>query len=155
VFHHVVVFNQQSRHVADSLRKGDSVLIAGDLRFGTYIDKESGQTWETRDVVADNVGASLKFADVNIDRAPKANGHAADKSAKGPVAAPASYAGTSRNRMRARQCAVDSRSTSAKSIMIRCSGEDSGLASCSASNRTAVSAIAEPPRSTVVRLGTE
>ena len=98
VFHRVVVFNQQARHVADSLRKGDSVIVAGDLRFGTYTDKESGQTRETRDIVADNVGASLKYAGAIVDRAPKANGPAADKSATGPVAAPASYAGTGLSR---------------------------------------------------------
>ena len=92
VFHRVVVFNQQARHVADSLRKGDSVLVAGDLRFGTYTDKDSGQTRETRDIVADNVAASLKFTGVALDRSPKANGPAAD--ATGPVAAPASYPGT-------------------------------------------------------------
>jgi single-strand DNA-binding protein len=91
VFHRVVVFNQQARHVADSLHKGDSVLVAGDLRFGTYTDKETGQTRETRDIVADNVGASLKFGGVTVERTPKANGPAAD--ATGPVAAPASYAG--------------------------------------------------------------
>ncbi|WP_169582094.1 MULTISPECIES: single-stranded DNA-binding protein [Microbacterium] len=92
VFHRVVVFNQQARHVADSLHKGDSVLVAGDLRFGTYTDNETGQTRETRDIVADNVGASLKFSGVTVERTPKANGPAAD--ATGPVAAPASYAGT-------------------------------------------------------------
>lgn len=92
VFHRVVVFNQQARNVADSLRKGDAVLVAGDLRFGTYTDKDSGQTRETRDIVADNVAASLKFTGLALDRFPKANGPAAD--ATGPVAAPASYAGT-------------------------------------------------------------
>src|SRR5690606_24862215 len=61
VFHRVVVFNQQSRHVADSLHKGDSVIDAGDLRFGIYVDKETGQSRETRDIIADNIGASLKF----------------------------------------------------------------------------------------------
>lgn len=91
VFHRVVVFNQQSRHVADSLRKGDSVLVAGDLRFGTYTDKETGQTRETRDIVADNVGASLKFASVDVERNPKAEGPAA--TATGPSTTPASYAG--------------------------------------------------------------
>lgn len=91
VFHRVVVFNQQSRHVANSLHKGDAVIVAGDLRFGTYVDKETGQSRETRDIVADNVGASLKFTGVDIERAPKANGPAAD--ASGPVATPASYAG--------------------------------------------------------------
>lgn len=93
VFHRVVVFNQQSRHVANSLHKGDTVVVAGELRFGTYIDKESGTTRETRDVIADNVGASLKFANVAVDRSPKASGPAADASATGPVAAPVSYTG--------------------------------------------------------------
>lgn len=93
VYHRVVVFNQQASHVAHSLRKGDSVVVAGELRFGTYIDRESGQSRETRDVFADNVAASLKFADVEIGRTPKANGPAAT----GPVAAPeASGAGITR-----------------------------------------------------------
>jgi single-strand DNA-binding protein len=91
VFHRVVVFDRQARHVADSLHKGDSVVVAGDLRFGTYVDKETGQTRESRDVIADNVGASLKFANVSVERTPKADGPAAH--APGPSATPASYAG--------------------------------------------------------------
>jgi len=90
VFHRVVVFNQQARHVAESLHKGDSVLLAGDLRFGTYTDKETGQTRETRDVVADNVAASLKFTSVDVARAPKANG---PEYASGPEVAPVSTTG--------------------------------------------------------------
>ena len=96
MFHRVVVFNQQARNVADSLHKGDSVIVAGDLRFGTYTDKETGQTRETRDVVADNVGASVKFQTVTVARTPKAEGPAAH--APGPSVAPASYAGTGMNR---------------------------------------------------------
>lgn len=92
VYHRVVVFSQQSRNVAASLRKGDAVLVAGDLRFGTYTDNETGQSRETRDIVADNVGASLKYASVAVDRAPKATSPAAH--AAGPVAEPAPYAGT-------------------------------------------------------------
>jgi single-strand DNA-binding protein len=98
VFHRVVVFNAQSRHVADSLRKGDSVLVAGDLRFGTYVDKETGQTRETRDIVADNVGASLKFTGVDVDRNPKGNGPEADRTATGPTATPAWNAGATVSR---------------------------------------------------------
>lgn len=94
VFHRVVVFNQQARHVAASLHKGDSVIVAGDLRFGTYTDKETGQSRETRDIVADNVGASLKFADIAVSRSPKAEGPGTDHSATGPTAVPTSYAGT-------------------------------------------------------------
>ncbi|WP_171013221.1 single-stranded DNA-binding protein [Microbacterium sp. 2FI] len=88
VFHRVVVFDKQAAHVARSLRRGDNVLVAGDLRFGTYTDRESGQTRETRDIVADNVGASLKFVDVGVERAPKASGPAARVDAPGPEAAP-------------------------------------------------------------------
>lgn len=91
VFHRVVVFNQQARHVTNSLHKGDTAIVVGDLRFGSYTDKDSGQVRETRDVLADTVGASLKFADATVTRAPKASGPAAN--ASGPVAAPASYAG--------------------------------------------------------------
>lgn len=93
VFHRVVAFNQQARHIATSLHKGDNVLVAGDLRFGTYVDKESGQTRETRDVIAENVGASLKFTGVQIDHAPKANGPAAE--APGPYTTPVSQTGAS------------------------------------------------------------
>ena len=96
VFHRVVVFNQQARNVADSLHKGDAVIVAGDLRFGTYTDKETGQTRETRDVVADNVGASVKFQTVTVARTPKAEGPAAHD--PGPSVAPASYAGTGMSR---------------------------------------------------------
>ncbi len=65
------------------------MLVSGELRFGNYVDKETGKTRETRDVIADNIGASLKFADVGIQRAPKANGPAAT----GPIAAPAETVG--------------------------------------------------------------
>lgn len=91
VFHRVVVFNSQARHVADSLRKGDAVLVAGDLRFSTYTDRESGATREARDIVADNVGASLKFASVEVERSPKASGPVAH--APGPEATPVSHTG--------------------------------------------------------------
>ncbi|GAA1979241.1 single-stranded DNA-binding protein [Microbacterium pumilum] len=93
VFHRVVVFDRQAGNVARSLSRGDNVIIAGELRFGSYTDKESGQTRETRDIVADNVGASLKFATVGVERAPKASGPAADASASGPVAVPVSSTG--------------------------------------------------------------
>lgn len=85
VFHRAVVFNDQARHVVDSLRKGDSVLVAGELRFGSYTDKDDNVR-ESRDVVADTVAASLRFATVNVTRAPKASGPNAH--AEGPVAAP-------------------------------------------------------------------
>ena len=54
------------------------MLVGGDLRFDTHTNKETGQSRETRDIVADNVGASLKFANVDLERNPKAEGPAAN-----------------------------------------------------------------------------
>jgi hypothetical protein len=34
VFHRVVVFDRQAQHVAASLKKGDTVLVAGGMKFG-------------------------------------------------------------------------------------------------------------------------
>lgn len=87
VFHRVVVFNQQAGHVATSLHKGDPVIVAGELRFGSYTNEDTGQTRETRDIVADNVGASLKFGNVQVERSPNGNGPAAE--ATGPTITPA------------------------------------------------------------------
>ena len=87
VFHRVVAFGDQARHIVDSLHKGDQVLVDGDLRFATYTDKD-GNAREGRDVIADTVAASLQFATVSIGRAPKANGPDASY-AEGPQAAPA------------------------------------------------------------------
>jgi len=86
VFHDVVVFGKQARNAAASVRKGDAVLVTGQLRFSTYTDKETGAQRENRQVVADTVAASLKFDEVRVTRSPKAKGPEAY--ATGPVAAP-------------------------------------------------------------------
>jgi single-strand DNA-binding protein len=86
VFHRVVVFGEQAQHVVDSLHEGNRVLVSGDLRFGTFTDKDQNVR-ESRDIIADSVAASLRFATANIERAPKASGP--DAYAEGPVAAPA------------------------------------------------------------------
>ena len=85
IFHQVATFGAQARHVAASLSKGDNVVVNGDLKFGSY--EKDGVTRETRQVIADTVGASLKFNNVEIaQNAPKAKGPEAY--ATGPVATP-------------------------------------------------------------------
>lgn len=86
VFHDVAVFGKQAKHAAASLRKGDAALVAGHLRFGSYVDKETGAARETRQVVADTVAASLKHNDVEVVRSPKAK--SPELHATGPFAAP-------------------------------------------------------------------
>ncbi|WP_052226538.1 single-stranded DNA-binding protein [Microbacterium mangrovi] len=86
VFHRVTAFGRQAGNVADSLRKGDTVLVSGELKFGSYVDKQTGATRESREILADTVGASLKYNAVQVDHAPRVSGPAAD--ATGPYAAP-------------------------------------------------------------------
>ena len=86
VFHRVVAFGQQAQNVAASLRKGHNVVVNGDLKFGTYTNPETGETRETRQVIADTVGASLKFNEVTVGQSPKAKGP--ELYATGPVATP-------------------------------------------------------------------
>ena len=88
-----VLFTLKKGSTMQTAKKGDTVLVAGDLRFGTYTDKDTGATRETRDVVADHVGASLRYQAVTVERSPKANGPAADTTATGPVAEPVSTTG--------------------------------------------------------------
>tara|TARA_B100000378_G_scaffold260530_1_gene241250 strand:+ start:227 stop:670 length:444 start_codon:yes stop_codon:yes gene_type:complete len=87
VFHRAVAFDEQARNIATSLRKGDHVIVEGNLRFSTYTDKDTGQPRESRDLIADTVGASLRFTTVAVQRTPKVSGPAAE--ATGPVAEPA------------------------------------------------------------------
>ena len=90
VYHRIVAFGATARNVAASLQKGDAALVVGELRFGNYTDKETGEVRETRDVVADAVGPSLRFTEVTVDRNPKASGPVVH--ATGPVATPPSAA---------------------------------------------------------------
>ena len=73
VFHDVVAFGSQARHAASSLRKGDAIIAAGEMQFSTYVDKQ-GQEREGRQVLANTVGASLRYNDVEVNRNPKARG---------------------------------------------------------------------------------
>lgn len=86
VFHRVTAFGRQSQNVAESLHKGDTVLVSGDLKFSTYVDKTTGATRESREILADTVAASLKFSGVEVLRTPRVNSPAAE--ATGPYVAP-------------------------------------------------------------------
>lgn len=76
VFHDVAVFGKQAEHVARSLHEGDTVLVAGKLRFGMYDNPDTGQVRETRQIIADTVAVSLRYRDVTIDRAGAGGPHA-------------------------------------------------------------------------------
>ena len=84
-FHRTTVFGRQAEHVRDSLAKGDTVLVHGNLEFRNWTDKE-GQEREGTQIIADSVGPSLRYRTATVNKsatAPKVDGPAA--TATGPV----------------------------------------------------------------------
>ena len=72
----VSVWRDQAEHVAASLAKGDRVMVSGYLRARSYEkDGEKRLAWE---VEAREVGATLRFAGVKVDRPARQAQAAAD-----------------------------------------------------------------------------
>jgi single-strand DNA-binding protein len=66
-FLRVNVWRGQAEHLADSLGKGDRVMVTGRLRQRTWETPE-GEKRSVTEVEADEVGASLKFATAKVER---------------------------------------------------------------------------------------
>jgi single-strand DNA-binding protein len=60
IFHNAVVFGQQAKHVAESLKSGMGVIVTGDLRFRSF--EVEGKRRQGTEIEASAVGPSLKFA---------------------------------------------------------------------------------------------
>jgi single-strand DNA-binding protein len=69
-FYSLVAFGETAEHVADSLRKGDRVIVVGRLEDETWTDR-NGVERATTKLIADEVGASLRFADLSVSKAPR------------------------------------------------------------------------------------
>src|SRR5215207_2652289 len=67
-FFKVNVWRGQAEHLADSLTKGDRVMVTGRLRQHTWETPE-GDKRSVSEIEADEVGASLKWATAKIERA--------------------------------------------------------------------------------------
>jgi single-strand DNA-binding protein len=67
-FFRVNVWRGQAEHLADSLSKGDRVMVTGRLRQRTWETPE-GDKRSVTELEADEVGASLKFATAKVERA--------------------------------------------------------------------------------------
>jgi single-strand DNA-binding protein len=62
------VMASQAEHLADSLSKGDRVMVTGRLRQRSRETPE-GEKRSVAEIEADEVGASLKFATAKVERA--------------------------------------------------------------------------------------
>src|ERR671914_863157 len=64
----VNVWRAQAENLADSLAKGDRVMVTGRLRQRSWETPE-GDKRSVTEIEADEVGASLKFATAKVERA--------------------------------------------------------------------------------------
>ena len=67
-FFKVNVWRGQAEHLADSLGKGDRVMVTGRLRQRSWETPE-GERRSVTEIEADEVGASLKWATAKVERA--------------------------------------------------------------------------------------
>lgn len=64
----VTCFKQLAEHVAESLSKGDRVIIEGRFDFQSWEDKETGKNRSKIVLLADSVGADLTYATAELTK---------------------------------------------------------------------------------------
>jgi len=67
-FFDVTAWRDLAENVAESIQKGDRVIVEGRLQFRTWEDKETGENRSKVDVVADDIGPSLRWATTDITK---------------------------------------------------------------------------------------
>jgi single-strand DNA-binding protein len=75
-FFRITAWRDLATHLADSLSKGDRVIVLGQLRTRSWEDKDSGERRSVVEVTAEEVGPSLKWATAKPERT-RANGRKA------------------------------------------------------------------------------
>lgn len=66
-FYECVAFKQLAENVAESLEKGNRVIVAGDGELETYKDPDGNERTNKR-IVCNHVGAELRFATAQITK---------------------------------------------------------------------------------------
>lgn len=69
----VTCFGQMAENVAESLTKGSRALVTGRLQVRTY-DRRDGGTGTSVEVIADEVGPSLRWATAQVERVSRSGG---------------------------------------------------------------------------------
>jgi single-strand DNA-binding protein len=67
VWHNVTAWGELGENAAASLDKGNRVMVAGRLSTRSYEDRE-GNTKYVTEIIADSIGAELRFATCQIER---------------------------------------------------------------------------------------
>ncbi len=69
-FFDVTCWRDLAEHVAESLTKGDRVVVHGRLDQNSWVNNEGDKRSKVQ-IVADDIAASLRWANINIDKAAK------------------------------------------------------------------------------------
>jgi single-strand DNA-binding protein len=77
VFMRVSVWRDQAQQVAESIQKGNRVVVTGTLLQRSYEDRE-GNKRTSIEVRADDVAASMRYATVSIKRAARGSDNVVD-----------------------------------------------------------------------------
>jgi single-strand DNA-binding protein len=72
-FFDVVCWRDLADNVAESLHRGDRVVVVGRLEQRSWEDKGSGAKRSTVEVIADEVGPSLRWAQCRVERVERAS----------------------------------------------------------------------------------
>ena len=72
--HSCTAFGTLGEHIADSLGKGDRVLIVGSVVTDSWNDKDSGDRRTAQRVLVDAAGPSLRWATARVHKAQRTSG---------------------------------------------------------------------------------
>ena len=78
-FFNVTAWHKLAENCAESLSKGDRVLVTGRLSQESWEDKKDGTKRSTVKIIANTIGPSLEFASCNIEKNPKVDNGITDK----------------------------------------------------------------------------
>ena len=67
------LWRQAAENVANSLHKGDRVIVVGNLRQRSY-ESKTGDTRTVYEIEADEVGPSLRYATAQVAKTPRQGG---------------------------------------------------------------------------------
>jgi single-strand DNA-binding protein len=73
-FFDVISWGQMAENVGNSLKKGARVLVTGRLEQRSWEDKDSGQKRYAVEIIADEVGPSLRWATASVERIERQGG---------------------------------------------------------------------------------
>jgi len=91
VFMRCTVWRQTAENIAESLQRGARVIVTGRLKQRTYDTKE-GEKRTVTEVDVDEIGASLKYANVKVTKTSR--GGTGDSGNEGEWGSAATQAGT-------------------------------------------------------------